>query len=88
MFSKIKYLLIAMISVPAFAQVECFVDGEPLVIEDYQKLVIVSEHWNDENIVYHSRTPVIDVDPCTDDDLQVSPSGGCEPAADKPLKED
>jgi hypothetical protein len=73
-----KYLLIAMIlSTPAIAQVECFVDGEPLEIEDYQKLVVVSKHWKNENIIYHSKTPVSDVDPCEDDDLNVSPSEGC-----------
>jgi hypothetical protein len=74
-----KYLLIAMIlSAPAFAQVECFVNGEPLVIEDYQKLVVVSNHWDNDNIVYHSKTPVSDVDPCEDDDLVPGPRKGCE----------
>ena len=75
-----KYLLIAMIvSAPAFAQVECFVDGELLVIEDHQKLVIVSNHWDNENIVYHSKTPIYDVESeCDPDALVVGPGEPCE----------
>ena len=73
-----KYLLIVMImSAPAFADIDLFVDGEKQEIPANRKLVIVPIHWDVDHIIYHSKTPVLelpkDLPKC--DDLVISPGG-------------
>jgi hypothetical protein len=75
-----KYLLIALIlSTPAIAQIDLFVDGEKQLIPANRKLVIVPRHWNVKQITFTPLTPVLDVPATTKKcggDLVISP-GTC-----------
>jgi hypothetical protein len=74
-----KYILIALIlSTPAFAQIDLFVDGEKQIIPANRKLVIVPRHWDVKQITFTPTTPVLDM-PKPDQkcgDLVISP-GTC-----------
>jgi hypothetical protein len=73
-----KYLLIAMMmSAPAFAGIDLFVDGEKQDIPDNRKLVIVPVHWDVDHIIYHAKTPVVDLpkDIPKCGELVISPGG-------------
>ena len=72
-----KYLLIAMImSLPAVAQVDLFVDGEKVVIPDNRKIVLVPIQWNPLFIVYHVEEKAEAIKPKPKDcgELDLSPA--------------
>jgi hypothetical protein len=57
-----KYILIAlMLSTPALAQIDLFVDGEKQLIPANRKLVIVPRHWDVKQITFTPLTPVLDM---------------------------
>jgi hypothetical protein len=56
------YVSVAMlISTPAFAQIDLFVDGEKQFIPANRKLVIVPRHWDVKQITFTPKTPVLDM---------------------------
>jgi hypothetical protein len=73
-----KYILILLfISLPAFAQVDLFVDGKKVIIPEGRKLVLVPKIWPTESIVRVIEDKVTEIKPkeeCDPGDLAFSPT--------------